>query len=138
MVLLGSVHMPDLLVQGLPPPPWPILPEETQGSQMVALAFSDHVLKELLEAFKAPEPHLRLVDQTSHFRIPQSIYPRYVFQARRLDDPVVSISNLRASKSNSAVIEHRMVVETLYEAFRVLSEPIGIPQYLTGPVLYCY
>ncbi len=65
---------PDLLIQGQPPPssPWTILPDEP--SQVVALAVKDHILKELMEAFNAPEPRQRLVDGTSQFHIPQSIY----------------------------------------------------------------
>ncbi len=88
---------PDLLVQGQPPPspssPWTILPDEP--SQAVALAFKDHILKELLEAFNAPEPRQHLVDGTSQFHIPQSIYPCF-FKAPSPVQQVVCTSNMRA------------------------------------------
>ncbi len=50
-----------------------LLPDKPQGSQAVALGLDDHILLEMLEAFKAPEPRTCLMDQSSLFRIPQSL-----------------------------------------------------------------
>ncbi len=116
--VLRTVGMPDLLVRGLPPPssPWALLPDEPQDNRSVALALDDHILQELLDAFKAPEPRVKLVEQTSSFRVPQSLYPKF-FKAPPLDDQVLSTSNPRGSVPASTVIDHRRVVEGLYEAF---------------------
>ncbi len=116
--ILRAVNLSDLLVQGPPPPvlPWAILPVESQGRQSMALAFDDHILKDILDAFKAPEPCLRLVDQTSQYRVPQAIYPRFI-KAPPLDDQVVLTTNPRGTMPNSVVLDHRKVVEALYEAF---------------------
>ena len=65
--VLRTVHMPDLMVRGLPPPssPWELLPDDPQDNQSVALALDDHIIQELLKAFKAPEPRTKLVKQNS-------------------------------------------------------------------------
>ncbi len=110
--------MPDLLVRGLPPPmsPWALLPDDPQDNRSVALALDDHILQELLDAFKAPEPHTRLVEQNSSFRIPQALYPKF-FKAPPLDEQVLATSNARGSVPATTVIDHRKVVDALYEAF---------------------
>ncbi len=116
--VLCTVHMPALLVRGLPPPssPWALMPDEPQDNRSVALALDDHILQELLDAFKAPEPRAKLVEQNSSFRVPQSLYPRF-FKAPPLDEQVLTTSNPRWSVSASTVIDHRKVVEGHYEAF---------------------
>ncbi len=116
--VLRLVDLPDLLVHGPPPSasPWDRLPDNPQSNQSVALAFDDHMLTVLLDAFKAPEPRLKLVDQSLQFKVPQAIYPRF-FKAPPLDDQVVSTITPKGTTPNSAVIEHRKVVEALYEAF---------------------
>ena len=113
-----TVHMPDLLVQGLPPPssPWALLPDDPQDNQSVALALDDHILQELLNAFKAPEPHTKLVEQNSSFHIPQAIYPKF-FKAPPLDEQVLATSNARGSVPAATAIDHRKVVKALYESF---------------------
>ncbi len=83
----------------------------------MALAFDDHILAVLLDVFKVfLEPCLCLVNQSSQFKIPQSIYPCF-FKAPPLDNQVVSMRTPKGSTPNSVVIEHRKVVEALYEAF---------------------
>ncbi len=110
--VLCTVGVPDLLVQGLPPSssPWALMPDEPQDNQSVALALDDHILQELLDAFKAPEPRSKLVEQNSSFRVPQSLYPRF-FKAPPLDEQVLTTSNPRGSVSASTIIDHRKVVE---------------------------
>ena len=68
--------MSNLLVQGppLPTSPWVILMDEQQGSQAVALALDGHILVEFLEAFKASEPWVQLVDHSCQVCIPHSIH----------------------------------------------------------------
>ncbi len=116
--VLRTVSMPDLLVRGLPPPssPWALLPDEPQDNWSVALALDDHILQELLNAFKAPEPRTRLVEQNSSFRISQALYPKF-FKAPPMDEQVLATSNARGSVPAATVIDHRKVVEALYEAF---------------------
>ncbi len=50
--VLRTVHMPDLLVRGLPPPtsPWALLPDDPQDNQSVALDLDDHILQDLLDS----------------------------------------------------------------------------------------
>ena len=116
--VLRTVHMPDLMIRGLPPPssPWALLPDDPQDNRSVALALDDHILQESLEAFKAPEPRTKLVEQNSQFRIPQALYPRF-FKAPPLDEQVLATSNARGSVPAATVIDHCKVVEALYEAF---------------------
>ncbi len=116
--VLRVVHMPDLLVQGLPPPssPWALLPDNPQDNWSVALAPDDHILQELLDAFKAPEPRSKLVEQNSSFRIPQALYPKF-FRAPPLGEQVLATSDVRGSVPGATIIDHRKVVEGLYEAF---------------------
>ncbi len=116
--MLRLLNLPDLLVHGPPPSssPWDLLPDDPQSNQSVALAFDDHMLAVLLDVFKAPEPRVKLVEQTSLFKVPQAIYPRF-FKAPPLDEQVLSTSTPKGTTPNSAVIEHRKVVEALYEAF---------------------
>lgn len=116
--MLRVVQMPDMLVRGLPPPtsPWALLPDGPQGSQTVALALDDHIRQELLDAFRAPEPRTRLVNQTSSFCIPQLLYPKF-FKAPSLDEQVLATSNARGTLPASTVVVHCKVIETLYEAF---------------------
>ncbi len=82
----------------------------------MALALDDHILQELLEAFKAPETRTKLVEQNSQFCIPQALYPRF-FKAPPLDEQVLATSNVRGSVPAATVIDHRKVVEALYETF---------------------
>ncbi len=115
---LRAVNMPDLLVRGLPPlsAPWALLPDKPQDNRSVALALDDHILQELFDAFKAQEPCTRLIEQNSSFRIPQALYPKF-FKAPPLDEQVLATSNARGSVPAATIINHRKVVETLYEAF---------------------
>ncbi len=110
--------MPDLLVRGLLPPmsPWALLPDDPQDNQSVALALDDHIVQELLDTFKALEPHTRLVEQNSSFRIPQAFYPKF-FKAPPLDE--LATSNARGSVPATTVIDHHKVVEALYEVLMV-------------------
>ncbi len=110
--------MPDFLVRGLPTPasPWALLLDEPQSGQSAALAFDDHILQEMLEAFKAPEPKARLVDSNSPFCVPQAIYPKFC-KAPPLDEQVIATNNPRGTVPASSVSDHRKVVEALYEAF---------------------
>ncbi len=116
--VLRAIHMPDLLVRGLTTPvsPWALLPDEHQSTQSVALAFDPHILQEMLDAFRAPEPKACLVDANSPFRFPQAIYPK-LFKATPLDDQVVATNNPRGTVPALSVFDHRKVVEALYEAF---------------------
>ena len=82
----------------------------------MALALDDHILQELLDAFKAPEPRTRLVEQISSFRIPQALYPKF-FKAPPLDEQVLATSNARGSVSAATLIDNRKVVEAFYETF---------------------
>ena len=82
----------------------------------MALALDDHILQELLDAFNAPEPRSKLVEQNSSFRVPQALYPRF-FKAPPLDKQVLSTTNPRGLVSAAIVIDHRKVVEGMYEAF---------------------
>ncbi len=82
----------------------------------MALALDDHMLQELLEAFKAREPRTKLVEQNSQFHFPQVLYPKF-FKAPPLDEQVLATSNARRSVPAATVIDHRKVVEALYEAF---------------------
>ncbi len=92
------------------------MPDEPQDNRSVALALDDHILQELLKAFKAPEPCSKLVEQNSSFQVPQALYPRF-FKAPPLDEQVRTTSNPRGSVSAATVIDHRKVIEGLYEAF---------------------
>ncbi len=81
--VLQLVNLPDLLVHGSPPSssPWDLLLDDPQSNQSVALAFDDHMLAVLLDAFKAPEPRIKLVEQSSLFKVPQAIYRSMLFQS---------------------------------------------------------
>ncbi len=81
-----TVHMPDLMVWGLPPPssPWAVLPDDPQDNRSVALALDDHILQELLDAFKAPEPRTKLVKQNSATSAFHRYYSRTFSTSRRL------------------------------------------------------
>ncbi len=116
--VLRTVHMPDLIFRGLLPPssPWAQLPDDPQDNRSVALALDDHILQELHDAFKAPEPRTKLVEQNSHFRIPQALYPKF-FKAPPLDEQVLATSNARGSVPAATVIDHRKVVEALYKVY---------------------
>ncbi len=110
--------MPDLMVRGLPPPlsPWALLPDDPQDNRSVALGLDHHILQELLDAFKALEPRIRLVEQNSSFPIPQALYPKF-FEVPPLDEQVLATSNARGSVPAATVIDHCKVIEALYEAF---------------------
>ncbi len=62
----------------------------------MALALDDHILQELLDAFKALEPRTKLVEQNSYFCVPQTLYPKF-FKAPPLDEQVLATSNARGS-----------------------------------------
>ncbi len=75
--VLRLVNLPDLLDHGPPPSssPWDLLNEDPQSNHSVALAFDAHMLAVLLDAFKSPEPRIKLVKQSSLFKVPLAIYP---------------------------------------------------------------
>ncbi len=65
---------------------------------------------------KALEPRWRLVEQNSSFWVAQALYPKF-FKAPPLDEQVLATINARGPVSAATVIDHRKVVEGLYEAF---------------------
>ena len=95
--------------------PWALLPDEPQDNQSVALALDNHILQELLDAFKVSDPRTRLVEQNSSFHFLQALYPKF-FKAPPLEQ-VLATSNARGSVPATTIIDHRKVVEALYEAF---------------------
>ncbi len=80
------------------------------------LALDHHILQELLDAFKAPEPHTRLVEQNSSFRIPQALYPKFL-KAPPLDEQVMP-EDLSLLLPSSTIARSSRLYEAFMATFR--------------------